>query len=1067
MYHKKNVDYAYLLWKDFVYQVENKNVKRSNEMYYPRFTKVIVNFFVTKDSSIPRRNRLYGAILPDELTNEAIKDFESYKEYYAIASGAEPPKTKASVKKKQAGSDKTKTPPTAKGKRLKTSVKAAKPAKKKQPAKTSKAKGLSILSDVALTEAEQMKLATKRSLIQTHSSHASGSSEDEGTCENDDDDNDDVDDDADNQDDEGQDDDNEKTDSDKDGDEFVHLKLSTHDQEERQDEKDNEEEGSDLRVQTPSHYESTGDEESDEVTHGANVEEEELDKEETNEEDEVNELYKDVNVNLEGRDTEMIDALCIRFTVLASISLPDTSKQATSLIVLLLIERCSGNITRIMRRTLKIILIFTVCERQEIFQRDNSVLNQSALSFDQLFELNELKAQSQEKDTVIKKLKERIKSLSGKMNEDNIKKDLEETETINIELDHRSVEISDLNASLQEKVLVITALKDDLRKLKGKALVDNDVTKHTIDPEMLKIDVEPITPKLLNKRTAHSAYIKHTQEEAAVLRDLVDHVKANYPLDHSLESACRYTKLIQELLTNISKTCPSINNSGEKLVAVTPKNKDKRVRFTEPVTSSGNTITKIASTSNLVSNKPMLSSTGVKPSTSASGSQPSGNTKKDKIQQTPSSTQKNKVEAHPRKVKSSLKNKDCVVAPKGTANVQHSKLNANSELKCVKCNGCMLSDNHDLCVLDFINNVNARVKSKSVKKSSKGKVWKPTGKVFTNIGYIWRPTGRTFTIVGNVCPLTRITTTTKVPLRKPTALENETPKPVVTLVYSRKPRKSKTNVPVSKSKIGNVTISRYGDYQHWEFAFRQHTCFIRNLEGVDLLTGSRGNNLYTLSLGDIMASSPICLLSKALKNKSWLWHQRLSHLNFGAINYLARHDLVRGLPKLKFEKDHLCSACAMGKSKKKPYKPKSEDTNQEKLYLLHMDLCGPMRVTSVDGKKTDNGTEFVNHTLREYSEKVGISHETSVTRSTQQNGVIKRRNRTLIKVARTMLIYAKDPLFLWAEAVATAYFDKLSAMASEHSSSRPALHEMTPATISSGLVPNPSSFNTVCTTFKK
>ncbi|GJU22430.1 hypothetical protein Tco_1155772 [Tanacetum coccineum] len=271
---------------------------------------------------------------------------------------------------------------------------------------------------------------------------------------------------------------------------------------------------------------------------------------------------------------------------------------------------------------------------QEIFQRDNSVSNQSAPSFDQYFELNELKAQSQEKDTVIKKLKERIKSLSGKMNEDKIKKDLEEIETINIELDHRSVEISDLNASLQKKVLVITTLKDDLRKLKGKALVDNVVTKHIIDPEMLKIDVEPITPKLLNKKTAHSAYIKHTQEEVAVPRDLVDHVKANYPLDHSLESACRYTRLIQELLKNISKTCPSINNYGEKLVAVTPKNKDKRVRFTEPVTSSRNTITKIASTSNLVSNKPMLSSTGVKPSTSDSGSQPSGNTKKDQIYQT-------------------------------------------------------------------------------------------------------------------------------------------------------------------------------------------------------------------------------------------------------------------------------------------------------------------------------------------------------------------------------------------------------------------------------------------------
>ncbi|GJX17331.1 retrovirus-related pol polyprotein from transposon TNT 1-94 [Tanacetum coccineum] len=252
------------------------------------------------------------------------------------------------------------------------------------------------------------------------------------------------------------------------------------------------------------------------------------------------------------------------------------------------------------------------------------------------------------------------------------------------------------------------------------------------------------------------------------------------------------------------------------------------------------------------------------------------------------------------------------------------------------------------------------------------------------------------------------------------------------------------NVTISRAVEGlghNLFSVRQFCYSNLEDAFRQHTCFIRNLEGVDLLTGSRGNNLYTLSLGDIIAFSPICLLSKASKTKSWLWHRCLSHLNFGAINHLARHGLVRGLPKLKFEKDHLCSACAMGKSKKKPHKPKSEDTNQEKLYLLHMDLCGPMRVASVNGKKyilvivddysrftwvkclrTDNGTEFVNQTLREYYEKVGISHETSVARSPQQNGVVERRNRTLIEAARTMLIYAKAPLFLWAEAVATACY---------------------------------------------
>nr|GEZ74975.1 integrase, catalytic region, zinc finger, CCHC-type, peptidase aspartic, catalytic [Tanacetum cinerariifolium] len=167
-------------------------------------------------------------------------------------------------------------------------------------------------------------------------------------------------------------------------------------------------------------------------------------------------------------------------------------------------------------------------------------------------------------------------------------------------------------------------------------------------------------------------------------------------------------------------------------------------------------------------------------------------------------------------------------------------------------------------------------------------------------------------------------------------------------------------------KIRNVTISRVylveglghnlfsvGQFcdLDLEVAFRQHTFFIRNLDGFDLLTGSQGNNLYTLSLQDMMASSPICLLSKASKTKSWLWHRRLSHLNFGAINQLARHGLVRGLLKLKFEKDHLCWACAMGKSKKKSHKPKSKYTNQEKLYLWHMDLCGPMRVESVNGKK--------------------------------------------------------------------------------------------------------------------
>nr|GEX41392.1 retrovirus-related Pol polyprotein from transposon TNT 1-94 [Tanacetum cinerariifolium] len=345
------------------------------------------------------------------------------------------------------------------------------------------------------------------------------------------------------------------------------------------------------------------------------------------------------------------------------------------------------------------------------------------------------------------------------------------------------MEISDLNASLQEKVLVITALKDALRKLKGKSLAVDVVTSHSIDPKMFNVYVEPLNPRLLN------------------------------------------------------------------IVVVTPKNKDKRVRFTKPVTPSENAIINNASSSNLVSKKPALSSTRVKSSTRASESQPSGNTKKAKIQRPPSSIQTNKVEPHPRIVKTSLKNKNRTVETKGTAYVQHSTLNANSKLICVKCNGCMLSDNHDLCVL---NAVTARVKSKSVKKNSKRKVWKPTGKMFTNNGYTWRPTGRTFTIVENACPLTRITTTTKMPLRKPIDLESDSPK--------------------------HVTLAA-----------------------------------PSIRL-EIALSSPILSTNFwASKTKSWLWHRRLSHRNFGARNQLARQVLVWGLLKLKFEKNHLCSACAMEK----------------------------------------------------------------------------------------------------------------------------------------------------------
>nr|GEY62820.1 retrovirus-related Pol polyprotein from transposon TNT 1-94 [Tanacetum cinerariifolium] len=291
-------------------------------------------------------------------------------------------------------------------------------------------------------------------------------------------------------------------------------------------------------------------------------------------------------------------------------------------------------------------------------------------------------------------------------------------------------------------------------------------------------------------------------------------------------------------------------------------------------------------------------------------------------------------------------------------------------------------------------------------------------------------------------------------------------------------------------------------------------------DGVDLLTGSRGNNLYTLSLQDMMASSPICLLSKASKTKSWLWHCRLSNLNFGAINHLARQGLVRGLPKLKFEKGHLCSACAMGKSTKKSHKPKSEDINQEKLYLLHMDVCGPMRVESVNGKKyilviiddysrftwvkflrsKEEAPDFIIKFLKmiQVRLKVPVCQAVATACYTQNRSIIRLRyGKTPYELMHNKLpdlsflhvfgalcyptndsenlgklqLKADIGIFIGYTPTKKAFriynrrtrrivktihvdFDELTVMASEQSSSG---NEMTPATYSSGLVQKPSS----------
>ncbi|GJT71145.1 retrovirus-related pol polyprotein from transposon TNT 1-94 [Tanacetum coccineum] len=547
---------------------------------------------------------------------------------------------------------------------------------------------------------------------------------------------------------------------------------------------------------------------------------------------------------------------------------------------------------------------------------------------------------------------------------------------------------------------------------------------------MYKLDPVIIAPKVNNNREAHEYYLKHTMEQAAILREVVEQAKSQNPLDR------------------------------------------------------------------------------VKPSNSASGSKPSGNTKNDRMSRTPSSNKKNK------------------------------HLVKGAQAVCSICNECLFDAYHAMCLIDHEKSMNVRNKSAS-KKNKRRKEWKPTGKVFNSVGYKWKPTGRTFTLVGNTCPLTRITATNKVPLRVLIPLEVVAPEHVVTRVYTRRPKVVQIvlwyldsgcskHMTGDRSQLINFVhkflgavkfdndqvakIIEYGDYRIGNVTIPR----VYYVEGL-------GHNLFLV--GQFCDSD----LEVAFKK----------HTCF----------VLHGLPRLKLEKDHLYSACAMGKSKKQSHKPKSEDIDQEKLYLLHMNLCGPMRVASVNGKKyilvivddysrftwvkflaskdeapdfiikflkmiqvrlnaavrnirTDNGTEFVNHTLRDYYEqllyiyglKQLLPHVTPKTDPLYdvtmekllmssymiENPIyptftffgalcyLNNDNENLGKLQAK----ADIGIFIGYAPKKKAYrvynrrtrkiietihidFDELTVMASEQSCLEPALHEMTPTTPSSGLVPNP------------
>nr|GEW25668.1 retrovirus-related Pol polyprotein from transposon TNT 1-94 [Tanacetum cinerariifolium] len=272
---------------------------------------------------------------------------------------------------------------------------------------------------------------------------------------------------------------------------------------------------------------------------------------------------------------------------------------------------------------------------------------------------------------------------------------------------------------------------------------------------------------------------------------------------------------------------------------------------------------------------------------------------------------------------------------------------------------------------------------------------------------------------------------------------------------------------VGKGRRGSVFLKEVK--ASTEIRHRNTMKLYGDLQGNDLLIGNRGSDLYTISLQELTSSTPLCLMAKASPTQAWLWHRRLSHLNFDYINLLSKKDVVIGLPKLKYVKDQLCSSCELSKAKRSSFKSKFVPSSKGRLNLLHMDLYGPMRVASINGNKyilvivddysryiwtlflrfkdetpevlkefltmiqrnlqalvitvrTDRGTEFLNKTLNAFFKEEGIEHQTSTTRTPKQNDVIERRNRTLVEATRTMLSASKLPLFFWAEAIVTACY---------------------------------------------
>nr|GEW35494.1 retrovirus-related Pol polyprotein from transposon TNT 1-94 [Tanacetum cinerariifolium] len=353
-----------------------------------------------------------------------------------------------------------------------------------------------------------------------------------------------------------------------------------------------------------------------------------------------------------------------------------------------------------------------------------------------------------------------------------------------------------------------------------------------------------------------------------------------------------------------------------------------------------------------------LSSTGID-NTKTRMPQPRSNTKNDRVPSTSKSSQsKNKgvkVEEHHRNL---LHSKNTKHMSSACNNIKLDSQNVISKVVYAMYKQCLISVNHDVCLGNYVNGktshgkkqkVNVSIKEKQNKHQPKAKKSKKvefnerlaTPKPSKPRFFLrWSPTRRLFDLKGKTIESSKSESQYDCS-NGDNACTSNTLEPKI------------KRFPNSTSLLGRLSRFVHGQFcdSDLEVAFKRNACFVRNLEGVNLFKRDRSTNLYTINLLEMASESPICLMARASSTKLWLWHQRLSHLNFDTINDLAKNNLFSGLPKFKYNKEHLCPSYEQGKSKRASHPPKPVPNSRQMLHLLHMDLCGLMRIASINGKR--------------------------------------------------------------------------------------------------------------------